>query len=418
MTNPVSQFDLVNSNVELAKSYGILQLDLEGIGGNGRTLIIDGKDRMNFGSCSYLGLETDHRLVESAQKVIDEYGVYFSSSRSYLSIGYFVEAENLLAEIFGKPVVIALSTTLAHMALIPIVVGRNDHLILDQQVHSSISFSVKQAPVGPERIEKLRHNRMDYLENRLKKLCGTNDKVWYFADGVYSMFGDFAPLKDLAFLLEKYENFHLYLDDAHGMSWAGERGSGYVLSHLGHHPRITLTTSLAKAFGTSGGVIVCQDEAQKRMIRNCGSTLVFSGALQPPSLGALVGSAKVHLSDDMPAIQKELQDRITYFREKVLSLGLPLITKGESPVFYIGLGSQEISCKLCEALIEEGFYTCVSGFPSVPYINTGLRILLNRHQQYADYDALLEALNYHLQRLFIEYGQTMEKVFKAFKVPV
>ena len=82
----------------------------------------------------------------------------------------------------------------------------------------------------------IRHNNMEMLEDMIRENPNKYDQIWYMADGVYSMFGNLAPMDDLLTLLEKYENFHLYIDDAHGMSWTGKYGRGTVMGDDGMHP--------------------------------------------------------------------------------------------------------------------------------------------------------------------------------------
>lgn len=411
---PTAHVALIQENIELAKSYGILHVNVDAINHSGRTIKVNGNEMVNFNSCSYLGLETDPRLIAIAHETLDRFGVHFSSSRSYLGLSLYEEAEDLLAQIFGKPVIITPSTTLGHMALLPLLIEPTDRLILDHQVHSSVAFSVQQVMVRPENIERLRHNRMDYLENRLKKLSSTNSRVWYFADGVYSMYGDVAPLEDLMSLLDRYEHFHIYLDDAHGMSWAGKNGAGYVLDKIKHHPRIQLTTSLGKGFGTSGGAIICQDEEHKTFIRNCGGTLIFSGPLQPANLGAVIASAKIHLTPEINERQAALAQRIEFFQTKAESLGLPLISIGKTPLFYVATGTKEVGCEVISDLMERGAYTCIASYPSVPATNSGVRILVNTHQTLQDISDMLDEFAPLLFSNFEKAGISLDKVYKAF----
>lgn len=415
MQSSISQVGLVQENIELAKSYGILHTQVEKLSNAGRHIYVNGTPAVNFGSCSYLGLETDPRLVAAAHEALDNFGVHFSSSRSYASLDMYQEAEALLAKIFNKPVIVTPSTTIGHMALLPLIIEPNDVLILDQQVHSSVAFSVQQVSIDPKNIERIRHNRLEYLENRIKKMAAANRKVWYFADSVYSMYGDVAPLQELVELLNRHENFHLYLDDAHGMSWAGENGAGYVLQHIQHHPRITLTTSLGKGFGTSGGAIICEDEEQKNFILNCGGTLIFSGPLQPANLAAVIASAKIHLTPEITVRQQRLQERIRHFQNKATALELPLISDGNTPLFYIATGTKTVGCEVISKLLQSGAgYTGIASYPSVPATNSGIRILVNHHHELEDIDRLLDELtpllHHHLQDEKID----MKRVYKAF----
>ncbi len=91
-----------------------------------------------------------------------------------------------------------------------------------------------------------------------------------------SMFGDVAPVQKLYDLIDRYEQFNVYVDDAHGMSWAGENGRGYFLSQVSYfHDKLCLITSFCKGFGTNGATMVFANEAQKSMIKYIGSTLIF-----------------------------------------------------------------------------------------------------------------------------------------------
>src|SRR5258708_9354900 len=228
---------------------GIFQVSLEDEILNGREVTIDGRRVVNFGSCSYLGLEVDDRLKHGAIEAALRYGTQYSSSRAYSACNLYEELEDLFYKIFdNNPVVVAATTTLAHIAAIPILVQNDDLVILDHQVHGSVQLAAQLVKAQGARVEMVKHNRMDMLESLIKENPNKYNKIWYMADGLYSMYGDFAPLKDIVYLMEKYSNFHFYVDDAHGMSWKGKNGNVYVLSETPMHPKMVLTTSLANGF--------------------------------------------------------------------------------------------------------------------------------------------------------------------------
>src|ERR1041385_217402 len=272
---------------------GIFQVSLEDQVLNGREVTINGRKVINFGSCSYLGLETDDRLKHGAIDATLRYGTQYSSSRLFSACNLYEEVENLFYKIFdNNHSILAATTTLAHLGALPVLVQDDDLIILDHQVHGSVQLAVQQLKARGTKVEMIKHNRMDMLEDMIKANPNRYNKIWYMADGLYSMYGDYAPLKDITFLLEKYPAFHVYIDDAHGMSWAGKNGNGYVLSQMPLHPKMILTTSLAKGFGTGGGVTVLHDKEMHRKILTCGSSYSFSGPVQPPMLGASIASAK------------------------------------------------------------------------------------------------------------------------------
>ncbi|MEL7342812.1 MAG: aminotransferase class I/II-fold pyridoxal phosphate-dependent enzyme, partial [Bacteroidota bacterium] len=222
----------MEKSVGEAVKSGVAHLVTEDSRFDGRHIQLSGKNCINFGSCSYLGIELDNRMKTAAMKAVEKFGTQFSSSRAYVSLGLYDELETHLEKMFQAPVIVSASTTLGHLSAIPVIVGDNDAVILDHQVHASVSMACQTLRGKGTHIELVRHNNIEMLESRIKKLKDQYDKIWYMADGVYSMYGDFAPVEELAFLLEKYEQLHLYLDDAHGIGWKGLRGTGHVYSIL------------------------------------------------------------------------------------------------------------------------------------------------------------------------------------------
>jgi 7-keto-8-aminopelargonate synthetase-like enzyme len=258
-------------------------------------------------------------------------------------------------------------------------------------------MAVKTVQADGVHVETIRHNRLDYLENRVKKLSQEYGKVWYMVDGVYSMSGDLMPIGEVNALMDQYEQFHLYVDDAPGMSWTGKHGAGAVLSKAPFHPKMMLVTSLGKAFGSSGGVAVFPDEQKRNAIRTFGKTLIFTSPLTPPVLGAAIASARIHLSDQIYDMQSELHHRIQYFQDKAQSLSLPVTSPGESPVCFVRIGKPEMVMDLCQRLKQDGILTNPAIFPSVPYNQAGVRILLSRAHAIEDIERLLTMLADALQ---------------------
>jgi 7-keto-8-aminopelargonate synthetase-like enzyme len=417
MTKAASQVEFVNELAMKLKSMDIIHRVTDDVPTpTRRTLPVQGRDLLNFTSCSYLGLETDDRLRQGAMEAISKYGVQFDCSRAYVSLNAYEQLEDLLSQVFGKPVIVTTSVTSGHFSAMPTLVGPNDAMILDHQVHTSVQMAVKMVKSTGTHVEMIRHSRLDYLENRIKKLSQEHDKIWYMADGVYSMHGDIAPMEGLTDLLDRYEQFHLYLDDAHGMSWTGKNGSGAVLSKAPFHPKMILLTSLGKAFGSSGGVAVFPDEKTKNLVRNCGNTLIFTSPLTPPVLGAAIASAKIHLSDDIYEKQRALKERMEYFVQKANTLSLPIISKGESPVFFLGIGKPDVTLQLVQQMMKAGFFMSVAVYPSVPYNQSGLRLMASLYHSFEDIDLLLETLAAEVDSVFQQHNYSLDEVMSAFRL--
>ncbi|MEO1513398.1 MAG: aminotransferase class I/II-fold pyridoxal phosphate-dependent enzyme [Bacteroidota bacterium] len=411
-----STLAVTDSNVRNAKKMGIAQLTASDETLDGRHLTINGKRVLHFGSCSYLGLELDDRLKSAAIEAISKYGVQFSSSRAYMSLGLYEELEGLLEQIFGHPTIVTPSTSAGHMSNIPVLVGQNDVVILDQQVHASVQSAVLQVKAKGVPVETIRHNNMEFLESRIQKHQENCEKVWYMADGIYSMYGDCAPLEKLEELLDKYDNFHLYVDDAHGMSWMGPNGAGYVFSRMKLHPRMYFITSLNKSYATSGGVMVYPNRESRDLVRNCGGTLMFSGPVSVAPLGAAIACAHIHLSDEIYSLQRDLHRRIEYFIQKARTMDLPLVKDELTPIFFVGVGKSEIGYQLCKKMIQDGFYVNVAAFPSVPYNRAGLRMTITRHMNLEDIDNLLQTISCNIDQVLDGADYKREDIFKSFKM--
>ena len=408
--------EIINQLATKGKELGFYHLATQDERFDGRTITVNGREYVFFSSCSYLGLETHPAMKKAAIDAIERYGTQFSSSRMTVSMGMYEELEDLLGQIFGKPTYLAPTTSLGHIATIPTMMDEGDAIIMDQQVHNSVKNAVQMVkPEGPH-TEIIKHNRMDHLETRIQILRQNYKRVWYMCDSVYSMFGDAAPFNEIYDLLNKYEEFHLYVDDAHGMSWAGKHGRGYVLSKIPYHPRMVLTTSLAKGFGSCGGALAFYNEEQKNLIKNCSGPSIFSGPLQPAVLGASIASAKIHLSGEIDTLQDDLYERMFYFTQTASKYGVPVVSNELTPIFFVATGKKEVSYKLASFLQNEGFYCMTTVFPAVPMKNSGLRITVHNHLTLKDIDGILERIAYAMPAILKEEGSSMEEIYQAFGI--
>ncbi len=409
--------DIVNQVATIASKLGIVHTSTEDISLDGRHITIKGEKLLYFGSCGYLGLEHDERIKNGAIDAVHKYGTQFSSSRAYVSSSYYAESEALLSKMFfNKPVLLLQSLTVGHMSNIPILVGNDDAVIMDSQVHDSVQTGVQFLKSRDIHTEIVRHNRIDILENRVKELSKEYKKVWYMADGVYSMQGDLAPIKELYQLADKYEQLHLYIDDIHGMSWAGPNGSGYVTSQGDYHPRLYLTTGLTKAFGTAGGLLIYPNVEEYQLIKNTSKAFIFSIQMPPMVLGATIEAAKIHLSPEIYTFQKELAEKMAFFNLTAKNLGLPLINETLSPIGFIGVGKPDVGYNMVRRMMNRGYYFNLSVFPSVSYNNTGLRIPINRLHTFEDIENLLKEISVQLPMALEDSHSSMSDIIKHFRL--
>jgi 7-keto-8-aminopelargonate synthetase-like enzyme len=411
--------DTVDEVISDAKKMGVVHLYTEDEELTGRRVKIKGKDLFHFGTTGYLGLEQDKRLKTAAVDAIWKYGTQFPLSKTYISHPIYKELEEKLEEMYGYPVIITKNSTLGHLGVIPCIVRDEDGVILDHQVHWSVQSAAQILKTRNVPVEMIRHNSLEMLEERIKEMTTRCAKIWYMADGVYSMYGDCAPIPQLLDLCKKYPQLHLYFDDVHGMSWAGKNGTGYVMEQLGGvlPQNVVLFGTLSKTFGASGAVMVTSDERMHKQVKNFGGPLTFSAQLEPASAAAALASAKIHLSPEIYMMQAELADRTRYFNSLLIKTDLPLVEQNTCPVFYIGTGMPATGYNFVNRLMNEGFYINLGLYPAVPVKNTGVRITISRHNEKEEMKALVDAMVYHYPKALEDTHTTKNKVRAAFKMP-
>lgn len=357
---------------------------------DGPSVEVDGRPMHNFGSCSYLGLEVRDDLKHGACEATRRYGTQLSVSRAYLENALYGELEEQLRAMTGGHALVTPSTTLGHIAALPVLIREGDAVLIDQFAHASLHTATALLRDVP--IERVRHNKLDRLEARVAELSAAGRRVFYVCDGLYSMRGDFAPFVQLRELLDAHPALHLYIDDAHATSWAGTRGRGAAIESLGGHPRVTVALSLNKAFAAAGGALVLPDAETVRLVRRCGGPMLFSGPIQPPMLGAAVASARLHNDPSFAALQHELTALIDHARRAVARRAIPLAGTDRTPIFMVPCDSSAIVFGAVNRLRELGFYVCPSVFPAVPMNQPGIRFTITRHNDAAAIDAFIDAL--------------------------
>ena len=264
-------------NLLASTSRGLTRVRVEDKTLEGNIVTLDGERLLNFGSCAYLGLNLDERLKQGAIDAIDRYGPVFSSSTAYTSVGLYTDLEDRLARLFGSTVIIPATTTLGHLAVLPVLIADGDAVVVDAQTHASVHMATQLLIAEGIVVEAAPHNDFEATEDLIERLYETHDRVWYMADGVYSMWGDTVAVPRVQRLLDEFPTLRVYLDDAHGFGWQGRHGKGHVLHHMALHPRMIVAVSLAKSFGSGGSALVFPDPDEARRVQMCAGTFIFPG---------------------------------------------------------------------------------------------------------------------------------------------
>jgi 7-keto-8-aminopelargonate synthetase-like enzyme len=359
---------------------------------HGDTIILDGQKLGNFGLCSYLSLGDDPRLKQAAKDATDQYGTAYSSSITYTSLPLYQELRSLLSRIFDADVVVTGTTTLGHLAALPVLVNSQDRVLLDAHTHASVVMATDGLIAKGVRMDSLPHNDMEALEAAIFA-ADDADRIWYLTDGVFSMYGDTSPAGEIGELLARHPRLHVYCDDAHGFGWAGIHGRGKFLDGIEWSDRLVVVVGLSKGFGSLGGAIATRNSDFADLIELCGPALMFGGPVPPPSMGASIAAAQILLSDEIEALQAGLMERIRLVNRLSGEIGLPVISKEKTPIWFHDVGEMDDMLQLLTAIKDRGFYLNGSGFPAVPHGHAGIRFTITLDNSPQQIEDMLLCLN-------------------------
>jgi 7-keto-8-aminopelargonate synthetase-like enzyme len=362
-------------------------------------ITVDGRRLVNFGSCAYMGLNIDPRLKEGAIAAVERFGPVYSSSPVYTSVDLYDLLEERLGQIFDLPVVVPTTTTLGHLGALPVLVTPDDAVLIDHQAHATMYMATQLLGAAGTSIKVLAHNDMDALEAAVVEAEAVHPNVWYLADGVYSMMGDVAPVREIAAIQAAHPTMWLYYDDAHGFGWQGTHGRGHVLAQTPANDRMVVAVSLSKSFGSGGAAIALPDVATVRRLQVTGSTFCFSGPLHPAELGAAIASAEIHLSPEQGERSRRLIDQIGFIQRQLAQLQLPVSSLAATPIWFVRIGAAEAVIELSKRLMADGFYVNPSAFPAVPLGEGGVRFTNTLYHTEDQIVGLLDSLARHVPEL-------------------
>ena len=381
--------------VDDARQLGLVRLRIEDDLLDGGHITVDGRRLVNFGNCCYSGLNTDDRLKKASADAVERFGPAFSSSAAYTSVSLFTDLEDRLSRMFEAPVIVPTTTTLAHLSCLPLVVDSESLAIIDAQAHASLHLATQVLKGGGIEVVSVPHNDLEALEEAIAQADGRYRKIWYLADGVYSMHGDVAPMEGIRRLLDTYDRLWLYVDDAHGVGWAGRHGRGVVLEQIPMHERMIVAVSLVKSIGAGGAALVFPNEELAARVQIAAGPMTFSGPLQPSALGAAIASCDVMLSDELVEIRSRLDEQIDLVLRLGRELGLPFAAWDRTPIWFLHIGRNDDMLEVARRVLADGFYVNVASFPAIPMGHAGIRFTHTVANDLEQIQALLESMARH-----------------------
>jgi len=343
-------------------------------------IIVNGKKVLNFCANNYLGLSSYPDLIKSAHEMIDSRGFGLSSVRFICGTqDIHKELEAKVAKFLGMDDAILFCSCFdANGAVFEPLFGPEDAIITDALNHASIIDGVrlskaqrwvyKHSDMGDiEEVDPATGKTAKGLERCLKEANSKNCRFKVIVtDGVFSMDGDIANLKEICDLADKYDAL-VMVDDSHASGFIGKTGRGtHEMQDVMNRVDI-ITTTFGKALGGASGGCIAAHKPIIDWMRNKARPYLFSNTLPPAVVGATLKC--LDILTESTALKDKLEANTARFRKEMTEAGFDIIP-GVHPIAPIMFGKypncSELAVKFANRMLEEGVYVIAFSFPVVP----------------------------------------------------
>src|SRR5687767_1523541 len=333
--------------------------------------ICNGRRTILLGTYNYMGMTFDPDVIAAGKRALDKFGSGTTGSR--VLNGTYVghrAVEEALKDFYAMDHAMVFSTGhQANLGIISTMAGKDDYIILDIDSHASIYDG---CALGNAQIVPFRHNDIDALSKRLGRLPPEAGKL-VVLEGVYSMLGDIAPLKEMV-AVSKAHGAMVLVDEAHSMGFIGEHGRGVAEAQGVIDDVDFIIGTFSKSVGTVGGFCV-SNHPKFEILRLVCRPYVFTASL-PPSVVA-TAAASIRKLMDGKAKRDHLWQNSQRLHAGLKALGFKLGTdEPQSAIIAVIMPDLERGAAMWEALLSEGLYVNLARPPATPANMTLLRCSL------------------------------------------
>ena len=373
MTDLFSKFDPLIQQREALLSTGVTDpfgLVMEKVL-SPTVAICNGKETILLGTYNYMGMTFDPDVIAAGKQAFDDFGAGTTGSR--VLNGTFDphrDVEAALREFYAMDHAMVFSTGYqANLGIISTIAGKGDYIILDIDSHASIYDGCK---MGDAEIVAFRHNDIEALEKRLKRLPADAGKL-VVLEGVYSMMGDIAPLKEMV-RISKEAGAMVLVDEAHSMGFIGPNGRG-VAEEQGCLDDVDFVIgTFSKSVGTVGGFCV-SNHPKFEILRLVCRPYVFTAALPPSVMASSAVSVRKLMHGGNKRAHLWENSKVLHGGLKALGFTLGTDTP-QSAIIAVIMPDLEKGAMMWEALLTEGLYVNLARPPATPAGMTLLRCSL------------------------------------------
>ena len=344
-----------------------------------------GREVINLCANNYLGLANDRDVCAAAQAALEQYGFGMASVRFICGTQTVHKTlEQRLSAWLGTEEAILYSSCFdANGGLFEALLDERDAIISDALNHASIIDGIRLC-----KAQRLRYanNDMGELESCLRQTAAARTRL-IATDGVFSMDGTIANLRDICALAERYDAL-VMVDDSHATGFMGAHGRG-TPEHCGVGPRVDiLTGTLGKALGGASGGYVASRREVIEWLRQRSRPYLFSNSVPPVVAAAAV--RVLELLEQRPALRAQLHENAQYFRAGLERLGFTL-KPGEHPIIPVMIGDAGLAGRMADRLLERGVYVIGFSYPVVPRGEARIRTQMSAALTRAELDTALAA---------------------------
>jgi 8-amino-7-oxononanoate synthase len=376
----------LQAQLNLRREEHLYRTRLNVASGCSSTLSVEGRSLINFCSNDYLGLASHPDIVKALKQAADLYGT--GSGASHLVSGHSVvhqKLEEQLAEYTGRPRALLFSTGyMANIGAINALIGRRDLVLQDQLNHASLLDGGRLSQAD---FKRYKHVDMASLEQRLEQ--SSAERKLIVTDGVFSMDGNLAPLREISSLAKKHSAW-LMVDDAHGVGVLGQQGGGLVEElNMSVEQVPVLVGTLGKSFGTFGAFVAGSEALIETLIQYSRS-YIYTTALPPAIAAATIASLKIVREETWR--RDKLGLLIARFRSGAEQIGLQL-AESNTPIQPVLINDDEKVMQVGQKLRAAGFLVGAIRPPTVPVGTGRLRITFSADHSEEQVDQLVAALD-------------------------
>ena len=340
---------------------------------------------LNFCSNNYLGLANHPALIQAAKDAMDAWGYGLSSVRFICGTQQLhKDLEVRISEYLRTEDTLLYATCFdANGGVFEPLLGPDDAIISDELNHASIIDGVRLCKAQRFRYS---HSDMGELEKALEQASGCRYRM-ICTDGVFSMDGDIALLRDICELAERLDAM-VMVDDSHATGYIGPEGRGTAALH-GVEDRVDIiTTTFGKALGGASGGCTSGKKEVIDLLRQRSRPYLFSNTLPPAVAGATLKAIELLTSSE--ELRARLIDNAAYFKQRMTELGFDFI-KGDTAIVPIMLHDEPLAIEMADRLLDEGIYVIGFTYPVVPKGKARIRVQLSAAHSQIDIKRTIEA---------------------------